>query len=196
MEKTLSANPSARRMFGYSEDELIKMGRPGVVDMADSRLSALLSERALNGKAQGEATFIRKDGTHFPAEISSAVFKNPEGQEHTSMIIRDITERKQAEKQIGLLAHALKSVAECVSITDLNDIVLFVNNAFLKTYGYAENEILGKNINIVRSPNNHPEVTRGILAATLTGGWSGELMNRTKDGRDFPVSLSTSFCSG
>jgi len=191
--KTLSANSSACRMFGYSENELIQVGRSGVVDMADSRLSALLSERALHGKAQGESTFIRKDGTHFPAEISSAIFKNPEGQEHASMIIRDITERKQAEKQIGLLAHTLKSVAECVSITDLNDIVLFVNNAFLKTYGYTEYEILGKNINIVRSPNNPPEATHGILAATLTGGWSGELMNRTKDGRDFPVSLSTSF---
>jgi PAS domain S-box-containing protein len=75
----------------------------------------------------------------------------------------------------------------------LNDIVLFVNNTFLKTYGYSEHEILGKNINVVRSPNNPPEATRDILAATLAGGWSGELMNRTKDGRDFPVSLSTSF---
>ncbi|MCX6121962.1 MAG: PAS domain S-box protein [Ignavibacteriales bacterium] len=105
----------------------------------------------------------------------------------------DITERKRAEKQITLLAHTLKSVAECVSITDLNDIVLFVNNAFLKTYGYTENEILGKNINVVRSPNNPPIAASGIHAATLAGGWSGEIMNRTKDGREFPVSLSTSF---
>jgi len=105
----------------------------------------------------------------------------------------DITEAKQAEKQIVLLAHTLKSVAECVSITDLNDNVLFVNNAFSKTYGYTENEILGKNINIVRSPNSSPEAARGILAETLAGGWSGELLNRTKDGRDIPVALSTSF---
>ena len=102
-------------------------------------------------------------------------------------------ESKRAEKQIALLAHTLKSVAECVSITDMNDIVLFVNDAFLKTYGYTEDEILGKNVNAVRSPNNPPEITRGILAATLAGGWSGELLNRRKDGRDFPVSLSTSF---
>jgi len=104
----------------------------------------------------------------------------------------DITERKRAEKQITLLAHTVKSIIECVSITDMNDKTLFVNEAFLTTYGYDEREILGKDITIVRLPNNPPEVLRGIREATLSGGWRGEVMNRTKDGREFPVLLSTS----
>jgi len=106
--------------------------------------------------------------------------------------IQDITERKRAEKQIALLAHSVKSIIECVSITDMNDTLLFVNEAFLTTYGYDEHELLGKNIEIVRSPNNPPEVVREIRDATLGAGWHGELLNRTKDGREFPVSLSTS----
>ena len=106
---------------------------------------------------------------------------------------RDITESNRTEKQLALLAHTLKSVVECVSVTDLHDTIIFVNNAFLKKYGYTEQEIIGKNVSVLRSPNNLPEVTRGILAATLGGGWTGELLNRTKDGRDFMISLSTSF---
>lgn len=105
---------------------------------------------------------------------------------------RDITERKQAEKRIALLAHTLESITECVSITDLEDIVLFVNNAFLKTYGYTEQQIVGKNIHVVRSPDKPPKTTPGILQSTLKEGWTGELINRTKQGRDFPISLSTS----
>ncbi len=104
----------------------------------------------------------------------------------------DITERRQAEEKVAMLAHALRSISECVSITDMEDVLVFVNEAFLKTYGYAEEELLGKHIGIVRSPNNPPEIVHEILPATLRGGWCGELLNRRKDGSEFPISLSTS----
>lgn len=113
-------------------------------------------------------------------------------QERTAELTAEIAERKQAEKRIIMLAHALRSINECVSITDMDDNVLFVNEAFLKTYGYDEHELIGRHVGIVRSPNNHPEVVREILPATLRGGWHGELLNRRKAGSDFPIFLSTS----
>ena len=48
----------------------------------------------------------------------------------------DIIERKSTEKTISLLAHAVRSTGECVCITDMQDNIVFVNHAFLKTYGY------------------------------------------------------------
>jgi len=98
--RIFSANQAACLMFGYSEEELIKFGRSAVVDAADPQLSVLLAERTLTGKTRGELTFIRKDGTHFSTEISSSVFNDHEGFENTSMIIRDITQRKQVEKDL------------------------------------------------------------------------------------------------
>lgn len=98
--KILSANPAACIMFGYSEEEFIKLSRNNIVDVTDPQLTILLSERKLNGHAHGELTLIRKDGTHFFAEISSAVFTNHEGLELTSIIIRDITKRKRTEKEL------------------------------------------------------------------------------------------------
>jgi two-component system, cell cycle sensor histidine kinase and response regulator CckA len=104
----------------------------------------------------------------------------------------DVTERKKAEHELSLLAHTLRSISECVSITDTSDNICFVNEAFLKTYGYAEHELIGKNISILRSDRNPPEVTKEILPATMRGGWRGEILNRRKDGSDFPIYLSTS----
>ena len=98
--KTFSVNNAACEMFGYSAEELIKLGRAGVENTTDTRLSTLLKERALKGKSQGEVTFIRKNGTHFPAEISSSLFKNNDGLYNASMIIRDITGRKIVEKEL------------------------------------------------------------------------------------------------
>jgi PAS domain S-box-containing protein len=106
-------------------------------------------------------------------------------------ISRDITGLKKSEEKLLLLADALKSVKECVSVTDLNDKVLFINQGFIDTYGFTEEDLVNVPIRMIRSPNNPPEITNDILPSTLMGGWHGELMNRRKDGSEFPVQLST-----
>ena len=93
--------------------------------------------------------------------------------------------------QIRLLAQALRCMDECVSITDSTDRILFVNAAFLRTYGYEQDELLGQHIDIVRG---NPRLEGGvaqILKRTLEGEWRGLLWNRRKDGTEFPISLST-----
>jgi PAS domain S-box-containing protein len=106
-------------------------------------------------------------------------------------ISRDITEQKKTEEQYHLLAYALKGINDCVSITDINDRVLFLNQAFIKTYGFNDEDLKNESISFIRSPNNPPEIVNEILPATLKGGWHGELYNRKKDGTEFLVYLST-----
>lgn len=100
--------------------------------------------------------------------------------------------RLSMEKSIPLLAHAIQSISESVSITDMNDQILYVNSAFLKTYKFESHELIGNSISIVRSPNNSAQLAELILPATLQGGWQGELLNLRKDGSEFPVFVSTS----
>jgi PAS domain S-box-containing protein len=104
----------------------------------------------------------------------------------------DITERKHVESEIQLLAQTLASTKDCVSITDLDDKIIFVNDAFLQTYRYAQVELVGQPISILRSPNTSQEIANQIQAGTLAGGWYGEILNRRKDGNDFSVELWTS----
>ena len=143
--KIFSANPAACKTFGYSEEELIKLGRSGVVDMTDPQLPVLLAERALKGKVQGELTFVRKDGTHFLADISSAIFKDNKGLERTSMIIRDITDRKKAEQKVRESERRFRAIIDqaplSIALLDMEGHPVISNLCLSNMLGYSSDEL-------------------------------------------------------
>lgn len=104
---------------------------------------------------------------------------------------KNVTLRKKVESQLQLMAHAIKSINECISITDNNNKLIFVNEAFLKQYGYTEDELIGNDISIVRSDKIDPGIVEQILSISLEKSWQGEVWGKRKDGTDFPVFLST-----
>ncbi len=154
----------------------------------------LIDEYAPKGGSwDSEVSWKKKDGTRIWIMLDAHTVKDPSGKIiYFEGFVRDITERKQVENEINMFAHAIRSTIECVSITDTDNNIIFVNDAFLKTYGYEKDELTGKPIALVHSHNNPPDVIEGIRSATLSGGWQGELMNQRKDGTEFPVFLSTS----
>jgi len=97
----LEANAAACEMFGYTEEELIREGRNAIVDPEDPRLLPALKERERKGRFAGELILKRKDGEKIPAEITSVIFRTKDGDERASIIVRNISERKRAEKALG-----------------------------------------------------------------------------------------------
>jgi len=110
----------------------------------------------------------------------------------TQGIARDITDRKKTEGEASMLAQALKCISECVTVTDLKNNIIFVNDAFLAKYGYERHELIGKPISIVRAQGIQNENVEEILPQSVNGGWKGEVLNKRKDGVEFPIHLSTS----
>ncbi len=93
----LSANAAACALFALTEQELIHGGRARIVDTADPHFAEFLKIRAATGSASGELRMRRGDGSLFDAEISSNVYSDLRGGSLTSMLIRNVTERKRAE---------------------------------------------------------------------------------------------------
>ena len=109
--RILAANPAACRLFGRSETEICEIGRDGLLVSDDPRLGPLLEQRSATGKAFGTVSMLRADGTRFEGEISSALFETPEGA-RTSMIVRDITERKRVEEELLRAKASLEQAEE------------------------------------------------------------------------------------
>jgi PAS domain S-box-containing protein len=105
---------------------------------------------------------------------------------------QDITDRKRADERMRLLARAIESTNEMVSVTDMDDRFTFVNRAFLETYGYSMDELIGQTHALVRPLEGADDLFGDVSRETRRGGWQGEVPNRRKDGTQLLVSLNTS----
>jgi PAS domain S-box-containing protein len=142
---------------------------------------------------QGELLNKKKDGTLFWESASISPVRNQSGQIVNFIAVKeDITSRKESKEKIKFLALALENINESVTITDPNNVLIYVNHAFREEYGYSEEEIIGEHIGIVYSDKNKDGIGNEILKGTLGKGWKGELINKKKNGEEFPVFLSTS----
>jgi PAS domain S-box-containing protein len=148
--RVLAANPAACAMFGMTEKELCSRTRTQLVDTSDPNLEKLLDERKSSGSMKGELTFLRKDGSPFRVEVSSAFFRDSSGEERASMIFHDITERKIAEEKIRKSEERYRSLIEQASdfimITDDKGNFTDVNSSLCKTFGYRREELLHMNV--------------------------------------------------
>ncbi|MGB9927007.1 MAG: PAS domain S-box protein [Methanosarcina sp.] len=176
-----AANPEACRVFGMSEEEITRTGRSGIIDLSDPRLRPALEERERTGKFKGELNFKRKDGTIFPGEVSSALFTDKKGQIRTAMVIRDVTERKNAEKALQLSEERYRLLFNTMSegilfgevILDeagkpIDFLCLDINPAFETQTGLTRRKVIGRKIRQVL-PNVESSWIERYAETALTG---------------------------
>jgi two-component system, cell cycle sensor histidine kinase and response regulator CckA len=190
-EIILKANIRALEMYGFTREEFIGMSMKKIshdFESCEAQIARTLEQGFIRNI---ECIHYRKDGTQLNVLVNASVIEFNDKQVILS-INRDITERKKVEETMQLLAHTMESISEIANITDLNDRITFVNEAFLHIYGYQRSEIIGQHISKVWSPNNKDGLIEEVIRQSRIGSWKGEILNMTKDGREFPLSLHTS----
>lgn len=101
----LEANASMCRMLGYTRAELVRLNAVDIVAPSQTaRIDPVLRELGAQNDHHREWLFRRKDGSVFPAEVIAT--KMPDG--NLLGMIRDITERKQAERALWELNQTLE----------------------------------------------------------------------------------------
>ena len=129
-----------------SEMEICAVGREGLIDRTDPNHQKFLEERKSTGKARGELIYRRKDGSRFIGDATSVIL---DGNTSAFVIVRDITERRQAEeerrKSEENFSIIFQATPDLIAITRASDgTILEVNEAFSRLLGYSRAEAIGK----------------------------------------------------
>lgn len=109
----------------------------------------------------------------------------------------DITERKENELKLQLLARLFEQSAEGLVITNDQQQIVQVNQAFCQISGYQAAEVLGKDPRLLSSGRHDKSFYKAMWQAiNYSGSWKGEIWNRRKDGSIYPEWLSISKIDG
>ena len=188
-------NKKFQEIFGIKSEEMHN-ATPGILvqsEESSNEIKRILNSCTYNKHSVDERIYLKiHNGENLWCRFIGSVLDKENPDKGTVWIVEDITERHILRDKMRLLSATVESLSECVSITDTSNNIIFLNKAFLKTYGYTSDELMGKNIEIVSSPQNDSQIHKSILADTIKGEWEGELLNVRKDGTEFPIALASS----
>ncbi|PYK63044.1 MAG: hypothetical protein DME21_04310 [Verrucomicrobia bacterium] len=177
-------NQGAERIFGYTAAEVV--GQPISIVIPPDRLSEEpeILERLKRGERTEhfETVRKRKDGTLVDISLTISPVKDSHGQIiGASKIVRDITERKQAEEALRRSeAHKtaiLQTALDAILAVDQTATVREWNRGAEKMFGYPKEEALGRKIDELIIPAEESDYYHGALVEYLATG-VGSLLGR------------------
>ncbi|KXS30448.1 MAG: Diguanylate cyclase/phosphodiesterase with PAS/PAC sensor(S), partial [Candidatus Gallionella acididurans] len=144
-----------------------------------------------------EESLVGEDGRCTTLETRKVPLFGKGGQRKGLAIIgRDITERKRTEQELRIAAIAFET-QEGILITDRNERILRVNQAFTRLTGYSAEEAIGQTPAMLQSGRQDAAFYHSLWE-TLTRDkyWQGEIWNRRKDGVVCPEWLTVTAVTG
>lgn len=183
----LDVNEHAARRLGYTRKQLLHLPAEVISPPMDLEHRAeTLRQLWKTGTVTFEHVHKCKDGAQMPVEVSSRVVEYG-GQLAIQSFVRDITERKEAQKKVALYQETLDYLGEAIAITDLEGCYLEQNRAHRLLLEYCNDEL--------------PELTTALLVGAEVFAvikqelvkhrrYCGEVTSRTKSGKLLTVQLS------
>ncbi|MBI3138933.1 MAG: PAS domain S-box protein [Sphingobacteriales bacterium] len=185
-----AANQAAQVMLNLTEAEIKQRGLDRLVDTADRSWAEHQLVRKEKGFAASAVFLIRKDGTRFPAHLSSSVFTDTGGKKLFSLSFHDITEQKKIEAQIRQFNERFqllsKATNDAVWEWDLVNDSTWWNEAFYNMMGYDPSLPVPdlEDWSLKIHPDDRKKVTKRIRRARRNelDSWQDEFRYRLPDG--------------
>ena len=185
------ANEGFERLTGYSRAEVL--GRdPRFLEGERTRTDpvAELREAVESGEpASVELRTYRKDGSVFWNSVVVAPVRDDRGElTHYVAFQRDVTDRKESERERALFRKAVERAGHGVVITDRDGTIEYVNPAYERDTGYPREDVVGRNPRIVKSGKHDRGFYEGMWETILSNEiWEADIVNRRKSGALYRV---------
>lgn len=200
-------NAAAERMFRFPAAEAIGLPldrflpeRFRAIHREHIRAFGATGVTARSMGAQRPLMALRADGVEFPVEATiSQITVN--GKRLYTAIVRDISERRRAEEALAESEARHRAIFETavdgIITIDERGIVTAMNPAAVRIFGFAADEVVGRNVDMLMPEPYSAEHDRYMQDYLRTGikriiGLGREVVGRRKDGSTFPMDLAVS----
>jgi PAS domain S-box-containing protein len=192
----LTWNGGAKAVFGYSAAEAIGSPLTMVVPPERHPNVARYTEQVMEGRGvpSRDGIGVRKDGGRIDVSVSFSPIRNSAGEVAAiSAIIRDVSERKRAERAQALLASIVESSDAAILSERLDGTITSWNRGAELLFGYTSEEIIGKKGSIL-APSSRLEEIGGMIDTVLQGRSADlvETVRLRKDGSPIDVTIRRS----
>lgn len=110
-----------------------------------------------------------------------------------ALLLRDAIRRAGLQNQVRLLFQAVEQSPVVVVVTDAAGNVEYVNPSFQRLFGYAPDEVLGRNPRLLGSGLTSAEIFADLWRTIEAGrSWTGDFVNRAKNGTLLTISSTIS----
>ncbi|MFO8050789.1 MAG: PAS domain S-box protein [Thermoplasmatota archaeon] len=196
--RIILANPALLEMLGFDSLEDLRkrnLERDGFMAQGvRDEFKRVMEERS---EVKGfETVWLKKDGSPLVVrENARAVRSRTTGEIlYYDGMVEDLTQLKEAERELGLrntyLETLIDTAPEGIVMTDRSNSVLLVNDEFINTFGYTRDELLGRKVDELISPEDLREESERFTETVLNGeSISVETRRVRKDGNTLHVSL-------
>lgn len=182
----IDANPAASDLLGWSRDELKGRSRQEIMDIQDSNYQQALANRKKSGTYQLEMNMFDKDKNKIPVEVTSRAYRNKTGKLRAIVSFRDISNRKQMERDLMKTKHftesALNSIPGVFFVVDRKGDFVRWNNNFTSELGYSNQELSQMNALDLAVNEHTGKIEQGLNKAFKTGKATVEAKVKSKDG--------------
>lgn len=138
-----------------------------------------------------EWTFIRKDGSRFPGNLTATCIRNSDGRITGYLsVIEDISAFKEEERMRLELQQAMQLAIEGVSKIDARGYYTYVNNAYATEMGYVEEELVGEPWEIVVVEGERDKMRSAYREMVAKGKVVVETIGRRKDSSKLHIQVT------
>jgi len=194
-------NPVAERITGWSQSEalgrsywdvFVREDRPALE--AGQTVVELLGAQGLDIDTAHRVTAIARDGRRTPVEVKGALRRLPDGRADGMLaLIRDMSDADRALEDGRRLAAIVESSNDAIIGKTLDGRIVSWNRAARDLFGYTQEEILGRSVQVLIPPDRRAE-EMDILANLFDGRVVPpfETVRLAKGGRPLELSVTIS----
>ncbi len=187
----IEVNDRWRAMLGYDGVTLPQLdGRrwSALLHPADRTLWEQAWARHVSGQrplVECEVRLQHRDGHWVTVRLrGQVVVRDDAGHpQRAAGIALDVSAERAQQQALALAEQVFNHTQEAILVTDLQQRIVRINEAFTRLTGYSSDEVLGRTPAVLASGRHDRAFFRTLWEALQTQGfWSGEIWNRRRDG--------------